>query len=59
MGFSNTDILRQPGNLVQSGIDTVAVECVHAIIGAIALSRGGLEAKKFVTRLIQQRNISA
>lgn len=47
-----------PWNLVQSGIDTVAVECVHAIIGAIALSRGGLEAKKFVTRLLEQRKLS-
>ncbi|KAF8468140.1 ribonuclease-III-like-domain-containing protein [Kalaharituber pfeilii] len=44
-------------DLTQSGENTVAMECLHAIIGAIALTRGGLEAKKFVARIMEQREL--
>ncbi|OKL64155.1 hypothetical protein UA08_00330 [Talaromyces atroroseus] len=42
----------QPNDLVQSGVDVVLAHTLYAIVGALALERGGVAANKFAQERI-------
>lgn len=47
----------QPNDLALSGADPVLAHTMYAIVGAIALERGGLEANKFAReRILDPQN---
>ncbi|KAI5786491.1 ribonuclease-III-like-domain-containing protein [Peziza echinospora] len=45
-----------PSDMLQSGQEGVAIECLYAIIGAVGLTRGGQEAGKVVQRILASRS---
>lgn len=40
--------MAQVNNVLESGLELVAAQVMYAIVGAIAMERGGEEANKFV-----------
>jgi large subunit ribosomal protein L15 len=47
-----TDVFEQPNDLEHSGLNVVLTHTMYAIVGAIALERGGVEANKFARQRI-------
>lgn len=47
-----TDCSNQPNDLEHSGLNVVLTHTMYAIVGAIALERGGVEANEFARQRI-------